>query len=339
MNVASSDPKALKGVSFFMRLNYRQCLGLDRVDRVCHIEPGSYDATKLSQGDRNYLFNYFGHSGEAPVGYGGENVGATTGGGAPTVDPIAQAQKLLEFQRQANQPAISSLQAQIPEIDQRTAQESARLQGEKEPLKQRYQSIIDQLTGREKQDIGLAQQRTSREFGYRGIPASSTLYLDELQRAESPIRQAYGGQIKDVGFEQEQSLRGIDQLLASLGNQGIEQKRGIANAMAALQSGDPSQAIQGAMQILQMQQQQGQFQQQQGLAEKEFGLKREIANRPQQQDQFAQLGEGSTLFNLLTGQPMYTAPKTYKPEDQFGAGNYYNTSTNTTLPSYFTPAR
>ena len=187
------------------------------------------------------------------------------GAGAPQLDPIAQAQKFLEFQRQANQPAISSLQASLPETEQRFATERTRLGGEKEPLKQRYQNIIDQLTGREKADVALAQQRTGREFGYRGIPASSTLFLDELMRAESPIRQAYGGQIKDVGFERETGLRGIDQLLSQLAGQSVEAKRTIQNAIAQLQSGDPGSALQAAMSILSLQQNQAQFQQSQEL--------------------------------------------------------------------------
>ena len=239
----------------------------------------------------------------------------------PAVDPIAQAQKLREFNIQSNQPQISSLQAQIPEVEQKFGAEQTRLAGEKAPLTQRYNNIIDQLTQRETKDISAVQRRTGQEFGYRGIPASSTLYLDELSRAESPIRQAYGGQIKDVGFERESGLRNIDQLISSLAGQSTEAKRTVQNAIGALQSGDPASAIQGAMQILQLQQQGAQnqtqnllAQQQQGLREREFGLQQEIARRPQQQDQYATLGEGQTLFDLLSGQPKYTAPKTYKPE-------------------------
>ena len=249
--------------------------------------------------------------------------GAPIGGGSaptPTIDPIAQAQKLREFNVQSNQPAISSLQQQIPEIEQKFGAESARLTGEKAPLTERYNNIIDQLTQRETKDITAAQRRTGQEFGYRGIPASSTLYLDELSRAESPIRQAYGGQIKDVGFEREGALRGIDQLISSLAGQSTEAKRTVQNALGALQSGDPASAIQGAMQILQLQQQAAQnqtqntlAQQQQGLSERELGLK----YAPQPEDPFARfktVGEGQTLFDLISGKPAYTAPKTYKAE-------------------------
>ena len=236
---------------------------------------------------------------------------------------VATAQKLRQFNIESNQPAISSLQEQIPEVEQKFAAEQTRLGGEKEPLKQRYQSIIDELTRREGVDITATQRRTGQEFGYRGIPASSTLYLDELQRAESPIRQAYGGQIKDVGFERETGLRGIDQLISNLAGQSTEAKRTIQNAIGQLQSGDPASAIQGAMSILQLQQQQQQFMQQQALAEREL-TEYKIPSLAKTEDtdiskNFTSVGEGSALFNLLTGQEVFKNPKTYK--SAVGAGN------------------
>lgn len=259
--------------------------------------------------------------------YGAQN--RTFAAQREAADPIAQARKLRQFNIESNQPQISSLQASIPETEQRFATERTRLGGEKEPLKQRYQNIIDQLTGREKQDIGMAQQRTGREFGARGIPASSSLYLDELMRAESPIRQAYGGQIKEVGLEQETGLRGIDQLISQLTGQETEQKRTIQNAIGQLQSGDPASAIQGAMQILSLQEQTRQnqtqnqlAQQAQSLSERQFGLQQEIARKPEQQEQFATLGEGQALYNLLSGQQLFKNQKTYAPKDQFGGNEW-----------------
>jgi len=56
------------------------------------ITPGSYIPQNLSQGERQELWDYFGHSGQAPVGYGGEGGG---GGGVPSFsfDYEAEAQK------------------------------------------------------------------------------------------------------------------------------------------------------------------------------------------------------------------------------------------------------
>lgn len=309
-------------------LSFRECLGLSKVERNYYYTPPPYSPDTADQ-----TVQYGGAIWKGQPG-GGWAFQALPGqtpssGGSSTPDPVEQAKKLQQFNIEANQPHIQSLQASIPETEQKFASEQQRLLGEKAPLQERYKSLLDQIKHRETQDITAVQRRQSQEFGYRGIPASSTLFLDEQMKAESPIRQAYAGQIKDTGLAQEDSLRGIDELVSKLAGQSVEAKRTIQNAIGQLQSGDPASAIQGAMQILQMQQQQSQFQtttelqrQQQALQEREFGLQEQIANRPQQQDQFATIGEGSTLFNLLTGQPMYTAPKTYKPSDTFGAGTW-----------------
>ena len=189
---------------------------------------------------------------------------------ATSFDPVSQAQKLLEFQKQANQPAITSLQAQ------------------KEPLKLQYENIIAQLKGTQETQVSTAQKVAGQEFGYRGIPLSSTAFGEYLAGKVNPLQQYFANQIQETGYQQQKGLTDIDQLIAQL------------------QSGDSASALSNAIQILGLQQQQT-------LSEKEFGLKEQIANKPQ--DQFATLGEGSTLFNLATGQPLCTAPKTYKGEN------------------------
>lgn len=246
------------------------------------------------------------------------NAFAGGAGSGAASDPLETARKLRQFTIDSNQPAIASLQSSIPETSARFETERTRLSGEKEPLKQRYQNLLSEVTRRESADIGAVQRRTGQEFGYRGIPASSTLYQDELIRAESPIRQAYAGQAKDVGLEQENSLRGIDNLIANMAGQETEAKRSIQNAIAQLQSGEPASAIQGALSLIGLQQQAAQQQsaqeiqrQQLALQEKELSLN----SQPKLSDQYASLGEGSSLINLLTGRPVYTNPKTYKPED------------------------
>lgn len=59
------------------------------------IMPGSYDPQSLTQEQRNWLFNYFGNQGEAPVGYGGEGMYGPRGDIAtgiafnvPEVEPV-----------------------------------------------------------------------------------------------------------------------------------------------------------------------------------------------------------------------------------------------------------
>ena len=231
------------------------------------------------------------------------------------------ARQMQQLQQEANAPAVSSLQASIPETQQRFATERTRLEGEREPLKQRYQSILNEITRREQVDVSGQQLVTSREFGRRGIPLSSGLFESTLQQQVSPIRQFYTGQATETGLEQETGLRGLTNLQAGITGQETEATRAIQNAIAQLQAGGGSQAIQNALQIFQLnqaeaaRQQELAFQQQQAeragtLAQAQFEFQKQQTQIPQ--SQFTTLGEGSTLFNLLTGQPIFTAPKTYK---------------------------
>ena len=167
---------------------------------------------------------------------------------------------------------------------------------------------------------------------------SSGLFDVERQEAVSPLRQFYTGQSKEVGLEREGGLREIDKLISMLTGQETEQTRAIKNAIGQLQSGEPSSAIQGALSLIQLSEQQRQNQASNELSRQQLGLKeREInlASQPQQKEQYATIGEGSTIFDLLAGKPVYTAPKTYKDlQGQVGGQNYYNQpSTTPTKPS------
>lgn len=234
-------------------------------------------------------------------------------------DPVAQAQKIqqqqMQLQQEAIKPAIQSLEAGIPETQQKFATERTQLEQSKTPLKQRYSSLLDELKRREGVETKQVGINTAQEYGKRGIPLSSGVYANDLQNKTGDISQYYGGQYKDVSLSQEENLSGIDKLIATLTGQETESVRAIRNAMAQLQAGGAQSGIQNALSLLQQQQQQQQFESQQGLSQQELALKQrelELAQQPKAPEQYATLGEGSTLFNLLTGQPMYTAPKTYK---------------------------
>ena len=299
-------------------------------------------AQNMNQANIQYLpqWRAMGETGDLPVGWApsSSSASSSSGGGnaSAAMDPVAAAQKLRQFNIESNAPAISSLQAQIPEVQQKFQTEQNRLLAEKQPLQDRYKALLDEINRKETADISNVQRRTGQEFGARGIPASSTLYTDELIRAESPIRQAYSGQAKDVGLGQEEGLRGIDNLVASLAGQSVEAERTVKNAIGQLQSGDPASAIQGAMQILSLQQNQAQFQADQGIKQQQLNLQgRELAIK-EQPKKYETLSEGSTIYDLLNGKALYTAPKTYKDlQGQSGGNDYYSsTSSNTSAGRY-----
>lgn len=214
-------------------------------------------------------------------------------------------------------PAIKSLQSSVPEIGDKFAAEKARLEGEKDPLKNRYDALIGELKGKQTATENSAVKRTAGEFGKRGIPLTSTLYGNEEAAVLDPIRAQYGGLQKDAYLGMEDSMRNITNLISGLVPQEVEAKRGITNAIAQLQSGAGKDAIENAFRQLQFDEGRRQFDQSQTLAQNKFDFEK-TANNMSLKDQFLTLPEGNTLYNLLTGQAQYTAKKTYKDD---GGGN------------------
>ena len=144
---------------------------------------------------------------------------------------------------EANKPAIESLQASVPETKAAYGVAEQKIQSGIEPLKARYQSLLDELTRRqgvEEQQGGLA---LTREYGKRGVPVSSGMFDQNLIQNMTPIRQFYAGQSKDVGLGRESDLLAIANQLAQLPISQATDLRSIQNAIAAIQSGGSKDAI------------------------------------------------------------------------------------------------
>ena len=210
------------------------------------------------------MWRSLGNTGDLPAGWYGpggssSSTPSTSGVSTPaTIDYEALARRNMELQQQAVAPAIASYQAQIPETQARYATEQTRLQGEKEPLTQRYQNLLAEVTGRqqvEEQRTGIA---TAQELGRRGISAESGLYSQEVNKALSPISQFYTGQAKEIGLSGESAQRNLQNLISGIPQQETESVRAIQNAIAGLQAGAGQTGIASALQQYQMQQQAGQ---------------------------------------------------------------------------------
>lgn len=172
--------------------------------------------------------------------------GVPTAPGAPTSAVpgyTAIAQDLAKQFQSAVQPSVQALQAQIPTTQQSFSQQKQFLEGERKPLQERYQSLIDQITHKETTDISGQQTVTSREFGRRGIPLSSGVFEQTLQDKLSPIRQAYAGLTRDAGLSQADEMRSlINQITAlPLKEQSALQK--IASDIANIQSTASGEAL------------------------------------------------------------------------------------------------
>jgi len=179
--------------------------------------------------------------------------GGYSGGGNPvpqTSNVVDTAKQLLQFQQQANQPAISSLQASIPETTAKFATARTSLEGQKVPLEARYKNLLDTILGNQEADISQTNLATSREFGRRGIPTTSGIVEKTLAEKTSPIRKFYTGQVTEAGISKEENLTKLNDLVASLTGQETEASRAITNAIAQLQAGDSTGAVTQALNLL-----------------------------------------------------------------------------------------
>lgn len=164
------------------------------------------------------------------------------------------AKQLLQFQQQANQPAIQSLQASIPEISQTYATKTAGLEAQKTTLADRYTNLLNSIKSNQEQDIKTAEIAQAREAGRRGVPTTSGMYEKQLSETTSPILQYYTGQTTEAGLNQDTATQELNALIADLAGGETEQKRAVLNAIAQLQAGDSSGAITQALQQLQINQ-------------------------------------------------------------------------------------
>jgi len=165
---------------------------------------------------------------------------SSSGGGGTTIDPIAQAQKMLEFTRTANQPVIASLQATIPTTQQKYSTLSSGFDQAISSSQARYDQLIKDVTARSTQNV-------TEEFGKRNIPVSSGIYGQSVAKATEP-------QMAQLGIEREATLSGLQQQKALTGIEGIAAEQSINQAIAQLQAGDPASAVQSALAAIQAQQ-------------------------------------------------------------------------------------
>lgn len=200
-----------------------------------------------------------------------------------------QAQKLSQQAKEAVQPAVNTLQSGI------------------DPLKQKYNDLISSIKGSQKSAIQQTETAATQEFAKRGLLPSSGNFNEFLQSKTTPIDVQYNQLASETGLGAQNAEQSIINAIANL--QAQSGLTGFNAAEASRQAG------------LSLAEQQRQFDAQQKLAQDQFGFTKDQAGKqsaPSISDQFATIGEGSTLFNLLTGQPMYTAPKSYKPSNLGG---------------------
>ena len=189
----------------------------------------------------------------------------------------------LKMYQEAAQPAISSLEASIPEIQASYGQERTRLASTQTSLEARYDTLISQLTGNQAKEEGRTQTATSNELGRRGISAQGGLFDKTINEALSPVTQYYTGQINTAGLSREDAIRQLQDTIASLVSQETTATRGVRNSIGQLQSATSGEAIQSALSMYSLQSQ----------------AQENALNRSLQEEQLGQTSTQNSLANAL----------------------------------------
>lgn len=166
---------------------------------------------------------------------------SVSGGGG--IDPNATIEAAIKRMQEANAPAVSSLQASIPETQQKYEQTRTQLEAKSGSLEQRYTNLLDSIKSQHTQSANKQTTITANELGKRGIVGSSTLADQEIQNAVEPVNQYYTGLTKETGLAREDALTGIRDQVANLTTAETGDIRAIQNAIAQLQSGAATSGI------------------------------------------------------------------------------------------------
>lgn len=183
---------------------------------------------------------------------GGSGVSASTAGNYSMPDFDQTLQRAIELQNKAIQPAISSLQASLPEIGQKFETQRQQLEAQKDPLKARYDALISDINRRQGVAETTATRTTSQELGRRGIVGSSGVADTALEQAVQPIRSEYGALATQAGLGREEGLMALQNQITNLTPLEVEAKRAVQNAIAQLQSATTQSAVNQAIQQLQL---------------------------------------------------------------------------------------
>ena len=186
-------------------INYRDCVGIDKIDRNYHIAPGSYPPQSLSQGERQELWQYFGHSGEAPVGYGGEGGG---GGGGSTFPSFAWTP---EQEKAAYTAALEELR---PYYERILSEEK----GDVERAKKRMEEDYTRGARYRTEDLADVQRQSLRDqqalvetLNKRGVLQSTirTGEEEDLRLRQEAVKRALGRQEEEAGLTKGRGLEDI----------------------------------------------------------------------------------------------------------------------------------
>ena len=203
---------------------------------ISNMNPADQNNAAIKAGYTGYS-DYLNNKGSTqPSASGGSSIGSN----ASWEDTV---QKAIAMQQQANQPAVSTLQSQIPGIQSNYAAQEANVTAQGQTLKDRYDALLKSLDTSKTKDVSAQTVITNNELGKRGLLPSSTLAQQEVQNAVTPITDKYTGLQTTAALDQTTGQQSIQQLLNQLTSGETTDVNAVNNAIAQLQSGAASSGI------------------------------------------------------------------------------------------------
>lgn len=186
--------------------------------------------------------------------------------------------KAVEANRQAVNPAVESLKAGIPEVQQTFSNRRTQLEAEKSPLTERFNNLLERVKGTFESQRNQATQTTTNELARRGITSSSGFADRELQGALSPILKEEGQTYTDIGLERESQMRALENAITNLVGEEGAAVRALLNSAAGYQAQAGLASIPQALQLMGINQSADQFNKSFGLNESNNALQERLFN-------------------------------------------------------------
>lgn len=220
-------------------LDYKSCTGIEKPDRNLHISAGDINpatgkAYAINPATNNWDDTYFGNVAEPAYKAANPSLNDFTG-------------QATDLRNAAIAPALASLNASKPEVGSAFDTRGSQLGAEKQPLMDRYSALLDQIKGNQANDTTRQANTLSNEYGARGIPLSSGMYAQNLDKNLGSVNQYYSNQYTTTGLAENADLRDLTNQITNLSQQRVTALRDIDNKIAELQAGAGNSAATDAL--------------------------------------------------------------------------------------------
>ena len=182
------------------------------------IVKGNYNASTLSQDQKTWLYQQFGHSGDTPAGYGGENVSGEYGNysvGQSASD--VSAQNAQGAYKEGINNAVSGLQAQGTNLDTQ------------------YGDLLTKVLGQGTVAMNTATTGENNYLASRGLQSNNGRGLNDMSSAQLAVSQSNQAAASNLSYTQAQLKNTLASTIAGVQSQGAQFAAGLPLSYGSLQ--------------------------------------------------------------------------------------------------------